>query len=361
MNNARLKFALTCGMGLLIAAPADSPAQSGDEGLWHDLFGPKWDIPAKSSRYFRVGALVGFNFQADFSMGGTFSVSGNNPGPTGVGLANHEYDDGFVRVDVTGNDQNATWYWGYEDASQVVGNRLYFHSADSFTTTGSATDDSGASVGFDSAYGGRLGRLWGGAVGWEFGFGLLPIKITDSQPLNAIAIQTEHWYDISQITIPGAPYEGSYQGPSTKLNDVANLGAGSGIVPATLTGTRTLDVTLYNFRLGPTLQWELHPRFAVLVSVGASFGIVTGDLEYDEQLHMPGSVANNQGSSSSTEFVYGGYLAATLLYHAVRNGDFYLGFQYMPMSSATFTGDNRQAQLDMTGGLYISAGVNWPF
>jgi hypothetical protein len=361
MSNASIKLALTCGMGLLVAAAADSFAQSANEGLWQDLFGPAPSVPADSTRNFRIGALVGFNFKADFSMSGTFSVSGNNPGPTGQRGANHEYDDGFVRVDITGNDQNSTWYWSYENASQVQGQQLHFHSADSFTTSGSASDKSGASVGFDSAYGGRLGRLWGGAVGWELGFGLLPIKITDNQSMNAMANQTEHWYDISGITIPSAPYEGSYEGPSTKLNDLANPGAGSGSVPATLTGSRTLDVMLYNIRLGPTLQWELHPRFAVAVSAGAAFGIVSGDLKFDERLEINGTTAINQGSSGSTEFVYGGYVAGTLLYHAVKNGDIYVGFQYMPMTSATFSGNNREAKLDMTGGLYISAGFNWPF
>lgn len=361
MSHHRIKFVLACGAGLLLAA-ASSLAQGSGEGLWHDLFGPARGVPADATKNFRIGALVGFNFKADFSMSGTFSVSGNDPGPIGQRGANHEYDDGFVRVDITGNDQDSTWYWGYDNASQVQGSQLYFHSADSFTTSGSGSGKSGASVGFDSAYGGRIGRLWGGAVGWELGFGLLPIKITDNQPMSATASQTEHWYDISGITIPSAPYAGSYEGPSTKLNDWANLGAGSGSVPATLTGSRTLDVMLYNIRLGPTLQWELHPRFAVAVSAGAAFGIVTGDLEYNELLDLGADgTAVNQGSSGSTEIVYGGYVAGTLLYHAVKNGDIYLGFQYMPMTSATFNGDNRQAKLDMTGGLYISAGFNWPF
>src|SRR6478736_309433 len=54
------------------------------------------------TRHFRVGAMVGFNLKADFSMSGTFSASGNNPGAVGVSGQDHIYDDGYVRVDANG-------------------------------------------------------------------------------------------------------------------------------------------------------------------------------------------------------------------------------------------------------------------
>jgi len=361
MRNASLPLlTLTRGAGLLLAVAAFLPIPS-PAGEWQDLFGPPPDPDANWTKHFRIGALVGFNFKADFTIGGTFSVSGN-PGPTGVRAANHEYDDGFVRVDASGNDQDSTWYWGYENASQVIGQRLYFHSASSFQASESSSANSGGEVGFDSAYGGRIGRLWGGTAGWECGFGLMPINIKSTQSTGASVVQTVHWYDLSALnSVPTAPYEGSYEGPSTKLNDLATAEPAGPAVPGTLTGSQTLDVMLYNFRLGPTLQWELHRRIAVAVSAGAAFGIVSGDLKYNQTLQFGGTTANLSGETGDTEFVYGGYVAGTFLFHAVKNGDVYLGFQYMPMSSATFSGDGREGKLDLTGGLYFSAGINWPF
>jgi len=50
-----------------------------------------------------------------------------------------------------------------------------------------------------------------------------------------------------------------------------------------------------------------------------------------------------------------------LLYHAVPNGDFYIGAQYMPMGTATISGSGHEAQLKLGGAVYVSAGINWPF
>jgi len=304
---------------------------------------------------------VGFNLKAEFSMSGTFNVASGNPGTAG-GEQNHDYDDGYVRLDATGNDLDLTWNWGYESAGQLQNGLLSFHSLQSYTATASGSADSDAQVGFDTAYGGRLTRMWGGTLGWEFGFGFLPVEITDTLSSPANVTRLVHTFDTGGILLPQAPYQGSFNGPGATISDVAvqSFQALSGVP---LTSSQTLDVKLYNFRLGPTLQWELHPRVAVVVSAGAAFGIVTGDLEYNDTLLFAadGTTASNQGQIGDTQFVYGGYIGGTLLYHAVKNGDFYLGFQYMPMSSATFSGDGREAKLDLTGGLYISAGINWPF
>jgi hypothetical protein len=49
------------------------------------------------------------------------------------------------------------------------------------------------------------------------------------------------------------------------------------------------------------------------------------------------------------------------MYHAVQNGDYYIALQYMPMGSVNFSGVGREGKLNMSGGLYISAGIYWPF
>jgi hypothetical protein len=49
------------------------------------------------------------------------------------------------------------------------------------------------------------------------------------------------------------------------------------------------------------------------------------------------------------------------MYHVMKNGDIYLGGQYMPMGTATLSGQGRQGRLDLRGAAYISAGFNWPF
>ena len=354
--------------GLLLVLGTVWPAVSHGSDVWQEMFGSPPEDSGNWPRHLRVGALVGFNLKAQFSMNGVFPMTSGDPGIAGGGQ-NHEYDDGYVRIDRSGNADPLdgsgpqTWNWGYESGGQVQGGRLYFHNTQSFTaTSSSATVDSSAQVGFDTAYGQRITEMWGGTLGWEFGFGFLPVKITDNLSLPATAARIVHSFDLGGIQPPQAPYQGSFNGPGATISDEAVVEP-TEILPATLGGSHTLDVTLYNFRLGPTLQWELNPRIAVAVSAGASFGIVTGDLKYNETLLFTsdGTTASNQGKVGDTQFVYGGYVAGTVLFHAVKNGDLYCSLQYMPMSTATFSGGGREAKLDLTGGLYISAGINWPF
>ncbi len=51
-----------------------------------------------------------------------------DPGPATGGGTNRCYEDGYVYVDVTGNSEGYTWYWGYQNPSQIQGGFLLFHS-----------------------------------------------------------------------------------------------------------------------------------------------------------------------------------------------------------------------------------------
>ncbi len=352
---------LACGLGFLVASALAGRVHAYDGDVWQNLFAPSSEATGDWPHNLRVGAMVGFNLKAEFAMSGQFTIAGSNPGTAGGGQ-NHEYDDGYVRLDATGNNGGLTWNWGYENAGQLAGQRLYFHSTQSYSASGNARANGDAQVGFDSAYDGRLFPLWGGSFGWELGFGVMPIKIGDTQPMTASGTRIVHSFDASGIdALPTAPYQGGFTGPSVTIGDSATAEPNQS-VSALLTGSRTVDVVLYNFRLGPTLQWEVHPRLALAVSAGAAFGIASGGLEYDETLvFADGSTAQNRGEVGDTELVYGGYLAGTLMYHAVKHGDLYVGMQYMPLTSASFSGGGREATLQMSGGLYFSVGLNWPF
>lgn len=52
----------------------------------------------------------------------------NSPGPATGGVIDRFYDDGFVRVDAAGNPGGYTWFWGYQDAAQIQGSFISFHS-----------------------------------------------------------------------------------------------------------------------------------------------------------------------------------------------------------------------------------------
>jgi len=313
------------------------------------------------TRHFHVGALVGMNIGAGFHENGLFKISGNN-------AANGIYDDGYVREDQTGNAGGYTGYWGYNNASQynAAAQTLTFHNSSSYSTSGGANADGNPSVGFDLAYGDDY-LYWKDAharIGWELGFDLLPISITDSHPMSATVNQSLYTFNTGGIVVPGAPYHGGSSGQGPLLPGSPASVTSQTLSTGTITGTRTLDVTLYTIRLGPSLFWEITENLGLSVSAGPVVGVASGEYKYDEIITTGNSSAHNSGSFGSTDVIYGGYVNATLKYHVVDNGRdayFYVGAQYTPMGSATFSNGGRSGQLNLDGQIYLSAGIGWPF
>ncbi len=308
------------------------------------------------TRHFHIGALVGMNISANFSMNGAFGISGNNP-------AQGIYDDGYVREDNTGDPGHRTYYWGYDNPSQLNGTTLTMSANSSFSAVSNTKENGGPFPGFEMAYGDNLWYWKHARVGWELGFGLLPIRIADNQPMAATVNQTTYNFDVSNpygAPLPGSdsgtPYQGGPNGPGYQIPDQP-MSYSSSTNHETVTGTHTLDVMLYTFRLGPSFYWDLTDHIGMSLGAGPAVGIVSGDYKYDEII---GSTSNI-GQISSTEIVYGGYVNATVMYHIVENADIFVGAQYMPMSNATISGGGREGRLNLGGQLHISIGISWPF
>ena len=305
------------------------------------------------TRHFRIGALVGMNINASFNENGQFNISGNNPA---AGI----YDDGYVRPDDQSGD-GFTSNWGYNNASQynAANNTLTMSANTGFSTASSAKVDGGAFPGFEMAYGDNLWYWKHARVGWEFGFGLLPIKISDNSSMSAMVTQNTFTFNTGGIVVPTAPYQGGSGGTgpiiSTAFTSSTNTSSG------TITGSRSLEVMLYTARLGPTFYWDLTEHIGMSLGAGPAIGIVSGDYKYNEIITANGVSAGNAGRIGGTKLVYGGYVNAAVMYHAVANGDFYAGVQFMPMSDATISGGGREGRLKLGGQLYFSVGINWPF
>ena len=344
---------------LLFSLPA--PAQQSDPFL------PGYDFvsarPPSNNRFFRLGVLAGFSLSAEFSVSSQFDISRSQPGPAGVSGVDHFYDDGFVRVDDTGNAQGLTSFWGYDSDSQVNGDTLTMHSARSFAADEGATskDDSEA-VGLEVVYGGFPWRHNNAQVGWEFGFGYLPISVDANHTMDGEVTRTVHRFNTGGIILPTAPYTGGSSGTGPLIEDTAEaLDDETG--NAALAGHQTLDTDLFLFRLGPTMHWELARRLGLSVSVGGAVGFLTGGLKYNDTLtvELDGSTALNTGKIKDSDVSFGGYLSTTLMYRVEEHGDVFLSLQYLPMSSFIIEGGGRRAELDMAGSVFISAGINWPF
>lgn len=308
------------------------------------------------TRHFRIGALVGLNINAEFSQKGAFGISGNNP-VSGL------YDDGYVHPDQSG-DPKYTSYWGYNNASQynAVNQTLTLHATTSYSAVGSSTDDGGPSPGFEMAYGDNIWYWKHARVGWELGFGLLPLNFKNNYSEAANVNQTDYNYSTAGIYLfPNAPYLGGPSGNSVIIpsspESVVQQPSAAGVV----TGNRELDEILYTVRFGPSFYWDLTEDFGMSLGAGGAVGIVDGNYTYNETVTSSGVSARNTGAFSTTDVIYGGYVNGTLMYHVLDNADFYLGAQYMPLGNASFSNGGREAELKLGGQIYVSLGINWPF
>ena len=355
-----LQVGLVCSLGFAPAALAQPDTFGGNPDSSRFIWVPKdtddW------TRHFRIGAVVGMNISADFNQSGLFTLPGNS-------AASGIFDDGYVRPDQNG-DPNYTSYWGYNnrslqynDASQT----LQMHSATAYSASGSSSSDgNGAFPGFEMAYGGNLWYWKHARVGWELGFGLLPINISESSTTPATVIQNTYTFHpgatLGGVGFPSAP---SYQGGSSGVGPVISTAYDltTSTNTGSISGSQTLDVMLYTLRLGPTFYWDLTEHVAGSVGAGPAVGLVSGDYKYDQTVAVGPASTHNSGQISGTEMVYGGYVNGTLMYHVQANGDadIYVSAQFMPMTDATIGGGGREGRLNLGGQLYLSVGINWPF
>lgn len=351
MRIVRAVFVWSLLAGLTNFAPVASAQPETFEGnpdssafLWIPSDTDDW------TRHFRIGALVGMNISANFSESGTLMIN-RTPGV---------YDDGYILTDNTGDAFGHTGYWGYDNVSQLNGSSLTMHAATSFNATSSGKE-TGVFPGFDMAYGDNLWYWKHARVGWELGFGLLPIKISEENSMSATVNQSSFTFDVSGITVPDAPYQGGFNrfGESTITNNFYQ--SSSVTTNGTVTGKQTLDVMLYTLRLGPTFYWDLTEHVSLSLGAGPAVGLVSGDYNYNETITAGGVNANNSGKINGTDFIYGGYVNATVLCHVTDNGDIYAGVQFMPMSNATISGGGREGRLNLGGQVYFTVGINWPF
>jgi len=311
------------------------------------------------TRHFRLGALVGLNISANFNeSAAAFNSLGGAP-------QNGIFGDGYVRTDQTGNAGGYTGYWGYNNASQynAAAQTLTMHSINSFSTTSgvNSSENGGFMPGLEAAYGGNLWYWKHARVGWEAGLGWLPISLTANSAFSGTASQVSYVYNVGNVVLPSAPYQGGPSGqgepliPSTPESQTATNLEVSG------TSQNTLDVSLYTLRFGPTLYWDLTQHFSTSIGVGPALGVVSGDYKYTDTIMTGGFPTRTSGQINATDVVFGGYVNATLLYHTSESADIYIGAQYMPMTDATISGNGRSCQLNLSGQLYFSVGINWAF
>lgn len=320
-------------------------------------------------RHFRIGGSVGMNISTEFKTAGTFSL---NPGPPNA-RGGITYDDGFVGVDETGNapvpdsTEPATVFWGYNSKSQLnaAGDTLTFHQTKSFSASGTGKDDV-FPPGFDMVYGGTF-RQWDHvAIGGEIGFNLTVFGARDRKPMAATLTQRVDQYSTGGTLIPEPPYTGPESrlgaGGSPAVINSTPIQQPDLTTAGTVSGSRSLDGILYNFRLGPLVRWEFLPYWTLNASAGGAVGIFDAEYEFNETISASAtSSVHNRGTFGTTNVKYGGYAGAVVMYDTGNYWEAFLGAHFMSLQDGKVASGGREATMKLGATVFITAGINWTF
>lgn len=336
----------TCGAGI----------RSGEAASWFNLQANE-DNPAPLNR-FRVGYHAGFNVTAKFkNIAGVSSA--NNPGPDAP-VANHNYDDGYNRVDSTGNNhviEPGTWNWGYENASQVQGSTIFMHSSSSAAGS-TAQRDGDPQMGVELSYSRQFGRIGRFSWGVQGAFSYTDLSISDSEPLDRAVTLITDAYDTTGVTPPQPPYHGSFEGPGPIIGDDPTRT----ISPATARGIRKIGANVYAFRMGPYFETPLSKRFAVSLSGGLSLAAIQSDFRFQETV-VPtvGATALRSGKDSKDDLLAGAYAAATVSCTINKSWSAYAALQYQYLGRYSQTLSDKEATVDLAKNINLTVGVGFSF
>jgi hypothetical protein len=376
-------------VGAVLSRAADGPLSQDEEAVQREIARLDSIKPRPSLRPLNNVSFsyqLGLNVNATFKGFGTAAnlYSGSNPGPNGPG--NHEYDDGYNRVDAADNDHsaqgfaNSTTYWGYLNSSQWnhANNTVEMHAAHPGNFGDVSNDD--PRHGFEIAY----ERIMGEHEHWYWGieatFGYSVIDVTENRTIFAPALTTTDAYAIpfdeviQSNSIPQAPYFGPSDGAlgnSLLTNIPKRTVTPNGDVSA-LIATRHIDANVWRLHLGPKLHIPVNNRLELAFAGGVSVGVVDSHFNYREQVILASSLIGNlnqpgqqpapqEGSSESQGALVGPYLAGMLVVPLWPDARIFGGVQWEDLGQYHHSIGAHTAQLDFSDALSVSLGFSVGF
>lgn len=364
-----------CLITSLLLAPA-LPLFAAD-----DAVGVKLEQPPKQTKNrFGMSYRMGFNVEANFKNIGKVRNpgAGRGPGPATGGQVDRFYDDGYNRVDVSGNTDNLTWFWGYKNhPSQVQGDTLVMHSTSARGANPDGfTDDPQHS--FELTYNREIGNIGKSKSTWGFegGFGWMNIDIKDDRRLFGGTRTISDAFDLGGVN-PNVPpqsseypgHAGTFEGPVPGqpgefplIGSVPNRTITFNRNGSVITGPRVFEGNLFSFRVGPYVDIPIAEKWTISLSAGAVAAVVDGEFEFDHVTTVGGTSTRQTGDGSNTEVLFGGYASASLRYAINERWGVFVSGQYLGLADCyTASARGQEIELDFTKTAFVSVGVSFSF
>jgi hypothetical protein len=326
------------------------------------------ESPPPESRWrFGVSFAPLLNVKAGFSGLGAF----RNPLPilpVGGGQ-NYEYDDGYVRVDDSGNNGGVTNYWGYDNASQydAGSNTLSFNLTNSLQS-GRAGETEEASPGFE-VFGyldmGDIADLAGRQVRWGFKGGLhyANVSVGGKGSLTSDIIRVTDSFDTTGITLfPSPGYQGTPGGNGPIIGDSPDRTVTVIADGATVTGGRELDVDMVSFSAGPYLEIPVVESFSIFAEAGVSVSVARGNYEFDSTTTITGvGTQTSSGDETRTVILPGVYAGFSAIWQLTDRFGLHGSARYQYIDSFSVNANGSEASLDFDGSAIVSLGCVWTY
>lgn len=370
MNKSLGRFSL---LALLALAPPGIPRATAD-----DAAGLELEAPPETPNHFTLGYRMGFNISARFKSVGSFAAAGHfvpgagnqpgNPGPPTGANFNRTYEDGYNWVDSTGNAFGYTSYWGYDHASQVQNNAVVMHSSSS-TGVSTSGRDSDPLPGVELTYSREFmhKQRWHG--GLEAGLGYTRVDIRDNQSLMGSADTISDAFALPPlpggglVVPPTPPYQGPYAlSPNGNPLLTSSPTRTESLMATAIAGQRHFEADLFGLRLGPYVEFAVSRRVALELSGGFALSYVASDFKFTEAAGVPGlTTVNSAGANSHSDWLPGGYVAATATVAFSEKWGAFAGAQFQDLGQYTHNLGGRQAVLDLRNALFVSIGLSYAF
>jgi hypothetical protein len=330
------------------------------------------EVAPDSPNRFALGARLGFNLKVDFRKVGAFSAR-TDPGALTTGSIDRFYDDGYNRVDITGSDhgpgyEHTTWYWGYDQSSQIQPSRenpqtTVMHSSSSAGTAVKNRDDDPA-PGFELSYNRELIHNGNWRFGLESSVGYTTMEVAESSPLHLNINQLNDTFAVPPFEggppLPPAGYRGTQPGPGPVIGDLPSRT--TTVVSGAVAGPRRFNADVVGLRLGSSLELALGKRVALGLSGGFALVRVDSEISFDETITMPsGSPVHKTGSGSHDDLLPGGYVGGNVAVSLTQRWGAFAGAQLESVGKYHHRESGREAVLDLNNAVFLNLGVTFSF
>jgi hypothetical protein len=318
---------------------------------------------AERNRFF-FGPTVGLNISAEFG-GQVPAVVSGNPGPIGAGEVDRFYHDGYVRLDSSGNAGGYSWYWGYDNRSQVFSgtkSELAF-VAQSTASLSAELKTERSLVGMELIYQREVFSAHAIRAGVQGGFRYLPFNFTAQRHVASEMATTRDRYALYENVIPLAPYYGGFEGPGLLIPSTP-FSRTEQMVPATVTHYRELEGDIFTIKLGPFIAWMPTEKF----EVGLAGGLLIAPTHYTfayRDIHAPSArnhyTMETAGRLDKSDVLLGGSVELTLEFTLTPAISVAATGQYQFMDDLGADLDGRTGKISLGDSVFISLGVAFRF